>query len=325
MAGLVVTIAIIVFVVIVVLSGIRIVGQSTVQIVERLGKFSRVLESGVNIILPFFDKIKTVNTRVTRFDMSGKTYVSNEYVSYLDLRERVYDFPKQNVITKDNVTLEIDALLYFQITDPFKAVYEIENLAMAIEKLTQTTLRNIIGELELDQTLTSRDTINSKLRTILDDATDKWGVKVNRVELKDITPPKEIREAMEKQMRAEREKRQNILIAEGDKQAKILTAEGEKGKLIEEAEGARQSAIKKAQGEAEAKIKIAQAEAESIKIVKEALVSNKIDAGQYLIALKYIQAFQSIGTHPGEKVMFLPYESSALLGSISSLKEIFKS
>ncbi|HOV15188.1 MAG TPA: stomatin-like protein [Spirochaetota bacterium] len=324
MVGLIVTISIIVFVVIVVLSGIRIVGQSTVQIVERLGKFSRVLESGVNIIIPFLDKIRTVNSRITRFDMAGKTYITNEYVSFIDMRERVYDFPKQNVITKDNVTLEIDALLYFQITDAFKSVYEIENLAMAIEKLTQTTLRNIIGDLELDQTLSSRDTINTKLRTILDEATDKWGVKVNRVELKDITPPKEIREAMEKQMRAEREKRQNILIAEGDKQAKILTAEGERDKLIEEAEGARQSAIKRAQGDAEAKIKIAQAEAEAIKIIKMALETNKIDASQYLIALKYIQAFQTIGSQPGEKVMFLPYESSALLGSISSIKEIFK-
>lgn len=324
MAGLIVTIVIIVLVLIVVLSGIRIVGQSSVQIVERLGKFNRILESGVNIIIPFLDKVRNVNSRITRFDMSGKTYITNEYVSFIDLRERVYDFPKQNVITKDNVTLEIDALLYFQITDAFKSVYEIENLAMAIEKLTQTTLRNIIGDLELDQTLSSRDTINTKLRVILDEATDKWGVKVNRVELKDITPPKEIREAMEKQMRAEREKRQNILIAEGDKQSKILTAEGEKGKLIEEAEGARQSAIKIAEGEAEAKIKIAQAEAEAIKIVKSALDSNKIDVSQYMIALKYIQAFQQIGSQPGEKVMFLPYESSALLGSIGSLKEIFK-
>ncbi|OHD09561.1 MAG: hypothetical protein A2086_04220 [Spirochaetes bacterium GWD1_27_9] len=314
----------IVLVLFVLISGIRTVQQSTVVIIERLGKFNKILESGINVIIPFVDKVRLINSRVTRYDSSGKTYVINEYVNHVDLRERVFDFPKQNVITRDNVTLEIDALLYFQISDAFKAVYEIENIAMAIEKLTQTTLRNIIGELELDQTLSSRDTINSKLRLILDEATDKWGVKVNRVELKDITPPKEIREAMEKQMRAERERRQIILIAEGDKQAKILTAEGERDKLIAEAEGARQSSIKRAEGDAEAKIKIATAEAEALRLIRDALAQNKLDASQYLVAIKYIQTLQSIGTQQGEKVIFMPYESSALLGSLGSIKEIFK-
>ncbi|HQJ06903.1 MAG TPA: stomatin-like protein, partial [Spirochaetota bacterium] len=211
--------------IIILASGIRIVQQSTVKIIERFGKYHRTLQTGINVIVPIIDKIRTVNTRITRYDYQGRTIVTSVMMSHIDLRERVFDFPKQNVITKDNVTLEIDALLYYQITDPFKSVYEVENLPMAIEKLTQTTLRNNIGMLELDQTLSSRDTINSKLRLILDEATDKWGVKVNRVELKDITPPKEIREAMEKQMRAERERRQVILLAEGEKTSKILQAE----------------------------------------------------------------------------------------------------
>jgi regulator of protease activity HflC (stomatin/prohibitin superfamily) len=311
-------------VIIVLLSSIRIVNQSSVKIVERLGKYNKTLESGINIIIPFIDKVRLIASRMTRYDSNGRTFITNEFVDYLDLRERVYDFPKQNVITKDNVTLEIDALLYFQITDPFKAVYEVENLAMAIEKLTQTTLRNVIGELELDQTLSSRDTINMKLRQILDEATDKWGVKVNRVELKDIAPPKEIREAMEKQMRAERERRQVILLAEGDKQSKILQAEGEKAKLITEAEGVKESQILRASGEAEAKIKIAEAEAQAIELIKKSLSGVKTDPAQYQVAIKYIQSLQSIASQPGEKVIFLPFESSGVMSSLGAIKELFK-
>jgi len=309
--------------IIILASGIRIVQQSTVKIIERFGKYHRTLQTGINVIVPIIDKIRTVNTRITRYDYQGRTIVTSVMMSHIDLRERVFDFPKQNVITKDNVTLEIDALLYYQITDPFKSVYEVENLPMAIEKLTQTTLRNNIGMLELDQTLSSRDTINSKLRLILDEATDKWGVKVNRVELKDITPPKEIREAMEKQMRAERERRQVILLAEGEKTSKILQAEGEREKLIAEAEGEKQSAILRATGEAEAKIKIAEAEAKAINLIKESLGGDKIDPAQYLIAIKYVQALRDIAGQNGEKTIFLPYESSALMSSIGALKEIF--
>lgn len=320
---LTILIFLVIAVLIMILTGIRIVQQSTVKIVERLGKYHRTLESGINVIVPFLDKIRYVTTKRTKYDLQGKPYTVEVYDNYIDLRERVFDFPKQNVITKDNVTLEIDALLYFQITDPFKAVYEVENLAVAIEKLTQTTLRNVIGELELDQTLSSRDTINVKLRTILDEATDKWGVKVNRVELKDISPPKEIREAMEKQMRAEREKRQAILLAEGEKASKILQAEGEREKLIREAEGIKQSAILKATGDAEAKIKIAEAEAKAIKLIKEALFQGNVDPAQYLVALKYIEALKDIASQQGEKTIFLPYEISGVLSSLGSIKEIF--
>jgi regulator of protease activity HflC (stomatin/prohibitin superfamily) len=230
----------------------------------------------------------------------------------IDLRETVYDFPRQNVITADNVSIEINALLYFQITDPIKAVYEINNLPDAIEKLTQTTLRNVIGELDLDKTLTSRDTINSKLRDILDEATDKWGVKVNRVELQDINPPAEIRQAMEKQMRAERDRRAKILEAEGIKQSKILVAEGEKG-----------ASITKAQGEAQARILRAEGEATAIKKISEAVLSTTTDPAQYLLTLKYIQAFDKL-IQKGDKTVVLPYEATSLLGSLKAMEKILK-
>jgi len=233
-------------------------------------------------------------------------------VNRMDLRESVYDFPKQNVITSDNVSIEINALVYFQVTDPFKAIYEINNLPDAIEKLTQTTFRNVIGELDLDKTLTSRDTINSKLRDILDEASDKWGVKVNRVELQDINPPKEIRAAMEKQMRAERDKRAKILEAEGDKQSQMTVAEGDKI-----------AAITRAEGEAQSKLVVAEAEAEAIRRVSSAVAATKTDPAQYLLALKYINAFAEL-IQKGDKTVILPYESSALLGSVKTLNELFK-
>jgi regulator of protease activity HflC (stomatin/prohibitin superfamily) len=204
--GTLVLIAIAIVVIFYVLSGIKIVSQSEVIIVERLGKYQRTLGAGIHVMLPIIERARVVRQR--GMGMSAR----------IDLREQVFDFDRQTVITKDNVMTEINALLYFQIVDPVKSVYEITNLPLAIEKLTQTTLRNVVGELELDETLTSRDTINSKLRTVLDDATNKWGVKVNRVELQDIMPPVNIQEAMEKQMTAERDKRAAILTAEGEKQ-----------------------------------------------------------------------------------------------------------
>jgi len=319
-----VLIAIAVFILFIVFKGVRIVSQSTVKIVERLGKYNRTLATGINVIIPIIDKVKQVQNRVTRTDTQGRSYYQMIYTDYIDLRERVFDFARQTVITKDNVTIEINALLYYQITDPFKATYEIEDLGLAIEKLTQTTLRNIIGDLELDQTLTSRDTINSKLRTILDEATDKWGVKVNRVELQDIIPPKEIKEAMEKQMRAERERREMILRAEGEKKSKVLQAEGERDKLIAEAEGEKQSQVLRAKGEAEARLLVAEAEARTLEIIGEKMKQNKFDSSQYLIAQKYIEALKDIASQQGEKVIFLPYESSSLMGTIGSLKELYK-
>jgi regulator of protease activity HflC (stomatin/prohibitin superfamily) len=240
------------------------------------------------------------------------------------MREQVYDFDKQNVITKDNVMTEINALLYFQVVDPVKSVYEIQNLPMAIEKLTQTTLRNVVGELELDETLTSRDTINNKLRTVLDEATNKWGVKVNRVELQDITPPESIRFAMEKQMQAERDKRAEILKAEGEKQSAILKSEGEKSAEINAAEAEKQAKILKAQGQAEAQILQAEAEKRSIELVSEAVAKQKADPVNYLLAIKYIESLKEMTSGKDNKTVYLPYEATGVLSSLGGIKEMFK-
>ncbi|MCD6181966.1 MAG: SPFH/Band 7/PHB domain protein [Candidatus Cloacimonetes bacterium] len=301
------------FVLILVSKGVVVVKQAQVIIIERFGKYSRTLDSGLHIIWPVIDKPREIRWRYTKTDIKGHKYVQIKNEIRLDIRETVYDFPRQNVITADNVSIEIDALLYFQVTDPVKAMYEIANLPQAIEKLTQTTLRNVIGELDLDKTLTSRDTINSKLRDILDEATDKWGVKVNRVELQDINPPNEIKTAMEKQMRAERDRRAKILVAEGDKRSQILVAEGDKI-----------SRITRAQGEAEAKVLVANAEAEAIRRIADSLKEGDTDPAQYLIALKYIAAFNDVIKN-NDKTLVVPYESSAMLGSVKAMEKIFKS
>ena len=301
------------FVIIAAAKGMKIVKQAEVMIVERLGKFHKTLESGINIIWPVIDKPRNIVWRYTRTGPQGRIYAYQRQINRIDLRETVYDFPRQNVITSDNVSIEIDALLYFQVTDPKKATYEINNLPNAIEKLTQTTLRNVIGEMELDKTLTSRDTINTKLRLILDEATDKWGVKVNRVELQDINPPQEIKMAMEKQMRAERDKRAKILEAEGDKRSQILVAEGDK-----------EARITRAEGEATGKYLIAEAEAKAISKVASAVEKTGTDPAQYLLAVKYIKAFSEI-VQNNDKTIVVPYEASAMLGSVKSLEKIFKS
>ncbi len=245
------------------------------------------------------------------------------YSNQIDLREQVYDFDKQNVITKDNIQMQINALLYFQIVDPFKAVYEINNLPNAIEKLTQTTLRNIIGEMELDQTLTSRDTVNTKLRAVLDDATNKWGIKVNRVELQDITPPQSVLQAMEKQMQAERNKRAVILTSEGQKQSQILQSEGEKAATINRAEAQKQQAILEAEGVATARIRKAEAEAIAIQKITEA-VGDSSNPANYLLAQKYIQMMEELAAGQQTKTVYLPYEATNLLGSLGGIKDLFK-
>jgi len=291
-----------------------IIPQSETKIIERLGRYHATLKPGINIIIPFIDKAK--NIVVLRH---GRYLYSNS----IDLREQVYDFPKQNVITKDNVQTEINALLYFQIMDPFKSTYEIDNLPNAIEKLTQTTLRNIIGELELDETLTSRDTINTKLRAVLDDATDKWGVKVNRVELQDITPPSTVLNAMEKQMQAERNKRAQILTSEGEKAAEILASEGEKTAMINRAEAQKQQQILHAEGEAQARIRKAEAEAKAIELITEA-VGKSTNPANYLLAQKYIQMLEQLAQGDKTKTVYLPYEATNLMGSIGGIKDLFK-
>lgn len=304
--------------------GLKIIRQGETKVIERLGRYHSTLSSGINIIWPILDRPRKVYTRYVVTRMNGATQTLIRMSDVIDLREQVYDFPEQSVITKDNVTTSINALLYFQITDPFKSVYEIENLPNAIEKLTQTTLRNIIGELELDETLTSRDTINSRLREVLDEATNKWGVKVNRVELQDITPPESVRRAMEQQMQAERERRAKILKAEGDKTSKILYSEGEKEAQINQAKAQKESQILMAQGEAEAKILQAKAEAEAIEKLAEAIKGSSSDPASYQIALKYIETLKEMTSGKDNKTVYIPYEATSLLGSLGSIKEILK-
>ena len=312
--GMWVLIALIVFVLILVKKSLVIIPQSETKIIERLGKYYATLKPGINVIIPFIDSPKT-----TVAYSNGRYF----YTNTIDLREQVYDFDKQNVITKDNVQTQINALLYFQIVEPESAVYEINNLPNAIEKLTQTTLRNIIGELELDETLTSRDTINTKLRAVLDDATNKWGVKVNRVELQDITPPQSVLQAMEKQMQAERNKRATILTSEGQKAAAILQSEGQKTARINQAEADKQTQILQAEGEAQARIRKAEAEAIAINKITEA-VGQSANPANYLLAQKYIGMMQEVAEGNNTKTVYLPYEATNLLGSIGGIKDLFK-
>jgi len=313
---------ILLFVFVIVAKGVRIIQQSEAMVIERFGKYRTTLTAGFNIIIPVFDKPREIVFRYTRDLPDGNKYVQFQRKQRIDLRETVYDFPRQNVITKDNVMTEINALLYFQVMDPVKAMYEIENLPLAIEKLTQTTLRNVIGELDLDETLTSRDTINMKLRQILDEASNKWGVKVNRVELQDINPPRDIREAMEKQMRAERDRRAQIIDAEGSKRAAILQAEGVQQAQITEAEGQKQSQILEAEGDAQARIRRAQGEAEAIKLVTQAISGAKADPANYLIAMKYLETLTSMTSGQNNKVIYMPYEATGVLSSVGGIKEM---
>ena len=304
--GIYVLVALVALALVVVKKTIVIIPQSETKIIERLGRYFATLKPGINIIIPFIDHAKDIVA------MRNGRYL---YTNSIDLREQVYDFDRQNVITKDNIQMQINALLYFQIVDPFKSVYEINNLPNAIEKLTQTTLRNIIGEMELDQTLTSRDTINTKLRAVLDDATNKWGIKVNRVELQDITPPESVLQAMEKQMQAERNKRATILTSEGEKEKQRLLSEGEKA--------AKQQAILNAEGEATARIRKAEAEAIAIQKITEA-VGQSTNPANYLLAQKYISMMQEVAQGKDNKVVYLPYEATNLLGSIGGIKDLFK-
>ncbi|HZK44422.1 MAG TPA: SPFH domain-containing protein [Syntrophomonadaceae bacterium] len=294
----------VILVVFIVFSSIRIIKQSTVGVVERLGKFHKTAPQGINFIIPFIDKFRYI----------------------IELREQVFDFPPQPVITKDNVTMMIDTVVYFQVTDPFSYSYEISNPMMAIENLTATTLRNIVGELELDQTLTSRDIVNTRLRAILDEATDKWGIKVNRVELKNILPPADIQNAMEKQMRAEREKREAVLRAEGQKNAAILEAEGSKQAAILEAEGVREASIRQAEGVKQARILEAQGEAEAILSVQRSFADSLVmikeaGADDKVLALKSLEALRHIGDGQATKLI-IPSDLAGLGGVFAALKEI---
>jgi len=301
--------------------GCIIVEQQEVVIVQRLGKYKETLSAGLNFIVPFIDEPKIISKKVTVNYRDGGSSSYMQKTTRIDLRETVCDFPRQSVITKDNVSISINAVLYFQIFNPEKSVYGVENLYEAIEKLTQTTLRQLIGKLDLQETLTSRDKINTELREILDQASDKWGVKVNRIELQDITPPSDIQAAMDKQMKAEREKRAMIYEAEGQKESAIRIAEGQKEAAIRAAEGDKEAAILKAEGVAQARMVEAEAEKEAISRIIEAL-HTKGQADKYLIAMKYLETMKEMTSGKDNKIVYMPYEASAVLSSVDGIKEM---
>lgn len=288
------------FALLVVFRTVKIVPQKQVMIVERLGRFHKSAEAGLNIIVPFLDSVRAV----------------------LDIREQITPIEPQSVISRDNVTMEVDAVIYFVIVDPVRATYEVQSLKWGIEQLTLSALRNVIGAMDLDHTLSSRDTINTQIRAALDASTQPWGVKVLRVELKNINPPNEIKLTMEKQMTAERTRRAVVTTAEGEKAAAILRAEGDKQSKIVSAEGEKQSAILSAEGQAEAKLKVAGAEAQAIRVISQA-IGETGSPTQYLIAQKYLECLNQIAKD-AEKTVFLPYEAAGVMGALGGLKEFLK-
>ena len=296
MGGFIVFLILVLLIILILIANIKVVPQAHAFVVERLGAYHDTWNTGLHFKVPFFDKIS----------------------KKISLKEQVIDFPPQPVITKDNVTMQIDTVIYFQVTDPKLYTYGVERPLSAIENLSATTLRNIIGDLELDHTLTSRDTINTQIRTILDEATDAWGIKVNRVELKNIIPPKEIQDSMEKQMKAERERRAQILTAEGEKRSAILIAEGEKESAILRADAAKETKIREAQGDAQAITLVQQALADSIKLLNE---SNPSEA---VIALKGLEAFGKAADGKATKII-IPSQIQSLAGLATSLRELMVS
>jgi regulator of protease activity HflC (stomatin/prohibitin superfamily) len=290
---------------------IKIVPQATVMLVERLGRFSRVAASGLNILVPFIDKPRAVYWTNTRGGVTS-----------IDLREQYIDLPPQPVITRDNVTIHVDSVVYWQVTDPIKAVYEMNDLVGGIVQLTITGMRAVMGDMDLDHTLSQRDQINSKLRIILDEATDKWGVKVTRVDVKNINPPEDVRVTMEKQMTAERNRRALVLQAEGERQAAITRAEGEKQAAVTRSEGEKQSNILQAEGLAQARLRQAEAESQAIAQVASAMQEHGNPA-QYLITTRYIESLRDMTKSNNAKVIFMPVETSSMLSAVGSIKEMF--
>jgi regulator of protease activity HflC (stomatin/prohibitin superfamily) len=291
-------------------SSIKIIGQAEVMVIERFGRFNRVGRSGFNLLIPFIDRPRTIDVRVFDTDVNGVKRITAGSTARIDLREQVLNFPTQPVITKDNVTIDIDAVIYYRVADPQKATYAIQNLPFALETLTRTTLRNIVGEMELDQTLGSRDTINRRMKDVIEEASIGWGVDVTRVELQSIDPPRDIQQSMELQMRAERERRAAVTNAEAGKRAAIL-----------EAEGVRESAVLRAQGAAEARLAMASAEAETIAKIRASLPPG--EAAIYLLGLRYFEALPLLAQGKGSTV-FLPADAAGLMGAIGSLRELLK-
>ena len=297
----------------------KIIGQAEVMVIERLGRFHRLARSGFNILIPFIERPKSIDVRFLEADVGGQKRIASRTTSRIDLREQVLNFPSQPVITKDNVTIDIDAVLYYRVADPQKATYSIQNLPYALETLTRTTLRNIVGDIELDQTLASRDMINKRMRDVIEEAAVSWGVDVTRVELQAIEPPRDIQQSMELQMRAERERRAAVTNAEAGKRAAILEAEGQREAQVRKAEGEKEAAILRAQGMAEARLALAQAEAEAIRRVAESLPDGQ--AAMYLLGLKYFEALPKLTEGKGSTI-FLPSEAIGVMGAVGAVREL---
>ena len=299
----------------------KVVGQAEVLVIERLGKFNRLARSGFNILIPFVERPRPIDVRYFEADVNGVKKITSGTTSRIDLREQVLNFPSQPVITKDNVTIDIDAVLYYRIADPQKATYSIQNLPYALETLTRTTLRNIVGEMELDSTLASREVINRRMREVIEEASIGWGVDVTRVELQAIEPPHDIQQSMELQMRAERERRATVTQAEATKRAAILEAEGVRESQILRAEAEKQASVLRATGLAEARLKMAEAEAEAIRRIGAALPAEHV--GMYLLGQKYIENLPAVTQGKGTTI-FLPAEASGVMAALGGLREMLR-
>jgi regulator of protease activity HflC (stomatin/prohibitin superfamily) len=297
----------------------KIIGQAEVMVIERLGRFHRVARSGLNILIPIIERPKSIDVRYFEVGVGGVKKITAGSTTRIDLREQVLNFPSQPVITKDNVTIDIDAVLYYRVADPQKATYAVQNLPYALETLTKTTLRNIVGEMELDSTLASRETINSRMRDIIEEAAIGWGVDLTRVELQAIEPPKDIQQSMELQMRAERERRAAVTNAEATKRAAILESEGVREAQVRRAEGEKDAAILRAEGLATARLRMAEAEAEAVQRIAKALPEGQ--AAMYLLGLKYLEALPKITEGAGTTI-FLPAEATGVMGAIGGLREM---
>lgn len=300
---------------------VKIIGQAEVMVVERLGRFHRVARSGLNILIPFIERPRTLDVRYLISDVGGVKKITHSATSRIDLREQVLNFPSQPVITKDNVTIDIDAVLYYRVADPQKATYAVQNLPYALETLTRTTLRNIVGEMELDSTLASRDEINRRMREVIEEASLGWGVDVTRVELQAIEPPRDIQQSMELQMRAERERRAAVTNAEATKRAAILEAEGVREAQVLRAQGERDAAVLRAGGQAEARLTMAEAEAEALRRIAAALPEGQ--ASMYLLGQKYLDALPQLAQGKGS-TLFLPSEASGVMSALGGLRQMLQ-
>ncbi len=319
MVGLIATGIVVVFVVSLIARCVKVIGQAEVMVIERWGRFDRVGRSGLNILIPGMERPRTIDVRFVETDPSGTKRITSGSTARIDLREQVLSFPSQPVITKDNVTIDIDAVLYYRIADPQKAAYAIQNLPFALETLTRTTLRNIVGDIELDQTLASRDVINRKMREVIEEASIGWGVDVTRVELQAIEPPRDIQQSMELQMRAERERRAAVTNAEASKRAAILEAEGVQQSQVSRAQGEMEAAVLRAKGLATARLAMADAEAQAIQKISTSLPSG--EAAMYMLGLKYLEALPLVTQGKGTTI-FLPAEAAGVMGALGGIREL---